>query len=91
MDKTLPRPRLGGSLFLGVSLPSRSERLLLQPLSGILERTLTWLHLSILPRTLQSTASPTLSKNLCRLGRSLSRLPGPSPNPLEEDYSARCM
>lgn len=38
MDKTLPRhqrPRLGGSLFLGVGLRSRSERLLLQPLSGI--------------------------------------------------------
>ena len=35
MDKTLPRPKLGGSLFLGVGLPSGSERLLLQPLSGV--------------------------------------------------------
>lgn len=53
MDKTLPRPKLGGSLFLGVGLRSRSKGgLLLQPLRNILERTLTWLpsqHLASYP------------------------------------------
>ncbi len=90
-DKASSRPKLRGSLFLGVRFPLASEPLLLQPLTGILERRLTWLRLSISHRTPLSTASPASSKNPCHSGRSFSRLPDPSPDPLEEEYSALFM
>ena len=86
----LAAPKLGGSLFLGVGLP-RIRTPAIAASDRYSGRKLTQLHLSISPRTLLSTASPTSSKNLCHLGRSLSRLPGPSPNPLEEEYSAHFM
>ena len=83
MDETSPRPKLGGSLFLGVSSHSFSGKIL-----GERFAKFALSISSISPRTLPSTGSRTSFKNPYRLARSLCRHPDPSPSPPQEGSSA---
>ena len=87
MNETTKRPRLGGSLFLGVSnplLPSGS-------LEGLVGRTLTrFLNPSTWPHILLSIVSPTSYKILCLLDHFFSKVLAPSLGPPGGDFFVHC-